>query len=86
MRSVTPARKDVSRSAGQPMGAGSRLLKNGAPAHAFTREDRARGGHARAEMIRRRKELRDQLGGASLKTWLRPSPNFWIERSPASVS
>jgi hypothetical protein len=40
----------------------SRLLKNGAPAHAFTPEERARGGHARAEKIRRRKALREQLG------------------------
>jgi hypothetical protein len=41
----------------------SRLLKNGAPAHAFTPEDRARGGHARAEKIRRREELREKLDG-----------------------
>jgi hypothetical protein len=45
----------------------SRLLKNGAPAHAFTPEDRARGGHARAEKIRRRKELREQLDVAELE-------------------
>jgi hypothetical protein len=44
----------------------SRLLKNGAPAHAFTPEERARGGHARAEKIRRRKELREQLDRAEL--------------------
>jgi hypothetical protein len=45
----------------------SRLLKNGAPAHAFTPEDRARGGHARAEKIRKRKELSEQLDGAELE-------------------
>jgi hypothetical protein len=42
----------------------SRLLKNGARAHTFTREDRARGGHARAEKICRRKELKEKLDGA----------------------
>jgi hypothetical protein len=53
---------------GQPTGAGrSHLLKNGAPAHAFTREDRARGGHARAEKIRRREELRKQFDVAELE-------------------
>lgn len=45
----------------------SRLLKNGAVAHAFTREDRARGGHARAEKIRKRKELRKQVDVAELE-------------------
>lgn len=45
---------------GQPKGVEhSRLLKNGATAHALTPEERARGGHARAEKIRRRKELRE---------------------------
>jgi hypothetical protein len=44
----------------------SRLLKNGAPAHAFTPEDRARGGHARAEKIRRRKKLREEFEVAEL--------------------
>jgi hypothetical protein len=41
---------------GQP-----RLLKNGVPAHEFTREERAKGGRARAEKIRRRKELRERF-------------------------
>jgi hypothetical protein len=44
-----------------------RLLKNGAAAHAFTRADRARGGHARADKMRRRKELREQLDVAELE-------------------
>ena len=39
----------------------SRRLKNGAPAHEFTRDDRAKGGRARAEKIRRRKELRERF-------------------------
>jgi hypothetical protein len=38
-----------------------RLLKNGAKAHEFTREDRAKGGRVRAERIRRRKELRERF-------------------------
>jgi hypothetical protein len=45
----------------------SRLLKNGAAAHAFKREDRARGGHARAEKIRRCKALREQFDVAKLE-------------------
>jgi hypothetical protein len=85
MRSVTPARKDVSRSAGQPTGAGSRVLKNGAPAHAFTREDRARGGHARAEKIRRRKELRDQLDGPELED-LAAAESELLDRALARLS
>jgi hypothetical protein len=39
----------------------ARLLKNGAAAHAFTPADRARGGHARAEKMRRHKELRERF-------------------------
>ena len=39
----------------------SRLLKNGAAAHELTREDRAKGGRARAEKLRRRKELRERF-------------------------
>jgi hypothetical protein len=44
-----------------------RLLRNGAEAHEFTREDRAKGGRARAEMIRRRNELRERFGVAELE-------------------
>ena len=44
-----------------------RLLKNGAPAHEFTREDRARGGRVRAERIRRREELRERFDVAHLE-------------------
>jgi hypothetical protein len=54
----------------------SRLLKNGAPAHAFTTDDRARGGHARAEKIRRRKELRERLGVAELEDLATNEPDF----------
>lgn len=39
----------------------TRLLENRAAAHEFTREDRARGGRARAEKIRRRRELRERF-------------------------
>jgi hypothetical protein len=38
-----------------------RRLKNGAQAHNFTREDRARGGRARAEKIRTRKALQERF-------------------------
>jgi NAD(P)-dependent dehydrogenase (short-subunit alcohol dehydrogenase family) len=62
MRSMQPRLAKTPRTSRQGAGVeASRLLKNGAPAHAFTREDRARGGHARAEKIRRRKELSEQL-------------------------
>ena len=37
------------------------LLRNGAEAHELTREDRAKGGRARAEKLRKRKQLREQL-------------------------
>jgi hypothetical protein len=68
MRSVQSGSKRSVAPAGQPTaGEQSHLLKNGAPAHAFTREDRARGGHARAEKIRRRKEVRKQLDVAELE-------------------
>lgn len=67
-----------------PLGPGSRrtsiepshLLKNGAPAHAFTREDRARGGHARAEKIRRRKELREQFDVAEFEDLTASEPEL----------
>jgi hypothetical protein len=54
----------------------SRPLKNGAAAHAFTREDRARGGHARAETIRRRKELREQFDVAELEDLAAAEPEL----------
>src|SRR5687768_5358131 len=44
-----------------------RLLKNGAPAHELTREDRAKGGRARAEKMRRGKELRERFEVADLE-------------------
>lgn len=37
------------------------LLRNGVEAHELTREDRAKGGRARAEKLRRRKELRERF-------------------------
>ena len=43
------------------------VLKNGAVAHALTREDRAKGGRARAEKIRRRTELRERFEVADLE-------------------
>jgi hypothetical protein len=45
----------------------SRLLRNGAAPHEFTREDRARGGRARTETAGRRQELRAQLDVAELQ-------------------
>jgi hypothetical protein len=42
-------------------GSKPRLLRNGAPAHELIREDRAKGGRARAEKIRKRKELRERF-------------------------
>jgi hypothetical protein len=54
--------------AGQPTGVEqSRLLKNGAAAHEFTREDRAKGGRVRAEKMRKRKELRERFEAADLE-------------------
>jgi hypothetical protein len=68
MRSVQSGSKRGVAPAGQPTaGEQSHLLKNGAPAHAFTPADRARGGYARAEKIRRRKELREQFDGPELE-------------------
>src|SRR5438270_13620826 len=37
------------------------LLRNGVEAHELTREDRAKGGRASAEKLRKRKELRERL-------------------------
>lgn len=54
----------------------TRLLKNGAAAHRFTPEDRARGGQARAEKIRKRKELRDQFDVAELEDLTAAEPEL----------
>jgi hypothetical protein len=62
-----------------------RLLKNGLAAHAFTAEDRARGGHARAEKIRRRKELRKQFGVAELED-LAPAESELLDRALGRLS
>ena len=40
------------------------------------REDRARGGHARAEKIRRRKELREQFDVAELEDFAAAEPEL----------
>jgi hypothetical protein len=63
----------------------SRLLKNGAAAHEFTREERARGGHARAEKIRRRKELREQFDGAELEDLAAAEPEL-LDRALARLN
>jgi hypothetical protein len=44
-----------------------RLLKNGAKAHDFTRDDRTRGGRARAARIRRRKALQERFDVETLE-------------------
>jgi hypothetical protein len=41
--------------------------RTGARAHEFTREDRAKGGRARAEKVRRRKELRERFEVGTLE-------------------
>jgi hypothetical protein len=65
------------RAAGRPTGGEqSHLLKNGAPAHAFTPKDRARGGHARAEKIRKRKELREQFDVAAVEDLAAAEPEL----------
>src|SRR5215216_4442075 len=63
----------------------SRMLKNGAQAHSFTREDRARGGHARAETIRKRNELREQLDGAELEDLAAAEPEL-LDRALALLT
>jgi len=50
------------------------LVKNGAEAHALTREDRAKGGRARAEKLRKRKELRERLQVNELEDLAEPEP------------
>jgi hypothetical protein len=72
--------------AGRPAGDGqARLLKNGAAAHAFTREDRARGGHVRAGKIRKRKELREQFDGAELGDFVAAEPEL-LDRALARLN
>jgi hypothetical protein len=63
---------------------GPRLLKNGAAAHAFTPEDRARGGHARAETMRRRKELREQFDVTELEDLTTAEPEL-LDRALARL-
>jgi len=63
----------------------SRLLKNGAAAHEFTRDDRAKGGHARAEKIRRRKELRKHFDVAELDDLSAAEPEL-LDRALARLS
>jgi hypothetical protein len=71
---------------GQPKGVEqSRVLKNGAAAHAFTPEDRARGGHARAQRIRRRKELRKQLNVPGLEDLTAAEPEL-LDRALARLN
>jgi hypothetical protein len=61
------------------------VLKNGAAAHAFTPEDRARGGHARAEKIRRRKELREQFNVADAEDLTAAEPEL-LDRALARLT
>jgi hypothetical protein len=77
MRSVQSGSKGGLERVGQPTeGQGPRRLKNGAAAHSFTPEERARGGHARAEKIRRRKELREQLEAAEFEELTAAAPEL----------
>jgi len=77
MRSVQSSPQRLPGPAAQATGIEqSRLLKNGAPAQAFTREERARGGHARAEKIRKRKELREQFDIAGLEDFAAAEPEL----------
>jgi hypothetical protein len=62
----------------------SRLLKNGAAAHAFTREDRAKGGRVRAEKIRRHKELREQFDVGGLEDFAAAEPEL-LDQAPTSL-
>jgi hypothetical protein len=52
---------------------------------AFTCEDRARGGHARAEKIRRRKELREQFDVAELEGLTAAEPEL-LDRALARLN
>ena len=63
----------------------TRLLKNGAAANRFTPEDRARGGQARAEKIRKRKELRDQFEVAELEDLTAAEPDL-LDRALARLN
>jgi hypothetical protein len=52
---------------------------------AFTSEDRARGGHARAAKIRRRKELREQFDVAELEGLTAAEPEL-LDRALARLN
>jgi hypothetical protein len=90
---TTPTMRSMESGSEKPLGPGgqprgveqSRLLKNGAAAHAFTREDRARGGHARAEKIRRRKALRKQFDVAELEDLSAAEPEL-LDRAIARLN
>jgi hypothetical protein len=85
MRNMQSGSQKLLGPAGQSTGAGqSHLLKNGAPAYAFTREDRARGGHARAEKIRRREKLRKQFDVAALEDVAAAEPEL-LDRALARL-
>jgi hypothetical protein len=56
-----------------------------AKARPDTREDRARGGQARAEKIRRRKELRDQFDVVELEDLSAAEPEL-LERAIARLN
>jgi hypothetical protein len=86
MRSVQSGSQRRPGAAARPTGVEqSRLLKNGAAAHAFTREDRARGGHARAAKIRKHKELREQLNVAELEDLTAAEPEL-LDRALARLN
>jgi hypothetical protein len=46
------------------------LLRNGVEAHELTHEDRAKGGRARAEKFRKRRELREELSRGCEAGWI----------------
>jgi hypothetical protein len=48
----------------------ARVLKSGADAHDFTREDRAKGGRARAEKLRERREAAQAFADEQLQAVL----------------
>ena len=68
----------------------TRLLKNGAAAHEFTRDDRAKGGRVRAEKIKKRKELQERFDVATLeaecerRVW--HAPILWLTEGIPFVS
>jgi hypothetical protein len=61
------------------------LLKNGAQAHELTREDRAKGGRARAEKLRKRKELREQFQLEQLEDLARQDRGYGVTSALALV-